>query len=491
MGQPLSTPQEPDPRDQPTDPGTGPAPCPGPQTTTGQTLNIGPLLAQTLAHFFPDFKDWVDAIHDPRFKPFITYHKRFLLHWGLMLFLCKLGSRRQLDYQFNTDGPEVLTNLNRLASTQQDTRPVNKTLERFVSGIGSAAIAGLRQHMIHRLIRMKALDEARLQGRFVILIDGSGFLTFKQRHCPYCLTQQHGETTVYMHQVLEAKLLGPGNTVLSVATEFIDNRDLEGLPEGASAEQRKQDCELKALRRLLPRLRQAFPQLRICLSGDALNACGAGLQIAQEGHCDYVYGFKPGRLPALWQDFQGLLSLCPEQRVELTTPTQVRQVYRWVNDLAYQDSVGREWKFTAIHCQEINKRGEESTWAWLTSLEVNQQTVMEVAHQGGRQRWRIENEGFNTQKNSGLNLEHAYSHKNWQAYYYLLQIAHILLQLLEKGSLLRKLAQQQGQRTAVRLYGSLKHMAEILLDSLRYLHWPEEAFDATVARHRQIRLDSS
>ena len=45
----------------------------------------------------------------------VVYHKRFLVWLGLSLFLCKLSSRRQLDFQFNTDGPEVLPNLNRLA----------------------------------------------------------------------------------------------------------------------------------------------------------------------------------------------------------------------------------------------------------------------------------------------------------------------------------------------------------------------------------------
>ena len=151
---------------------------------------------------------------------------------GAELFLCKLSSRRQLDYQLNTDGPEVLNNLNRLAGTEQDTRPVNQTLEYFLEGIGAAPIADLRRRMVQRLIRMKALDEARLQGRFVILIDGSGYLVFGSKHCEHCLTQRHGETTMYMHQVLEAKLLGPAGTVLSIATEFIDNRDVQERPGG-------------------------------------------------------------------------------------------------------------------------------------------------------------------------------------------------------------------------------------------------------------------
>ena len=127
----------------------------------------------------------------------------------------------------------------------------------------------------------------------------------------------------------------------------------------------------------------------------------------------------------------------------------------------------------------------------MTSLEVSHETVVEVATNGGRERWCAENEGFNTQKNSGLNLEHAYSHTGWAAYYFLLQIAHLLLQLVEKGSLLRRLAQEQGKRTARELFGSLKNMAQRLLESLRYRHWPEEVFDRTGAGAIQIRWDTS
>ena len=429
-------------------------------------------------------------MHDPRFPPRVVYHKRFLLCWGLWLFLGKLGSRRALDSRFDSDGPELLANLNRLADTEQDSRPVNKTLEYFLRRSGSEPLAGLQQQCVDRLIRMKALNRARLQGDWLVLIDGSGYLVFHYKHCAHCLIQQHGEHTLYMHQVLEAKLLGPGGTVFSIATEFIDNRDAQDTPAGASAEQLKQDCELKALPRLLAKVRVVFPQLPICLGGDSLFACGPGLQAAQDYHCDYLYVFKPGRTPALWQDFQGLLQLCPDQRVELLTPQEAHHLYRWVNGLDYQDSAGRRWTFNALYCQETKKNGEHSEWAWVTPLALNRATVQEVA-KGGRERWREENEGFNTQKNGGLNLEHAYSHKCWAAYYYLLQLAHLLLQLLEKGSLLRQLAQGQGKRTAVALFGSIQGMAVRLVESLRYWHWPDEAFDAAAAGKIQVRLNSS
>jgi hypothetical protein len=53
------------------------------------------------------------------------------------------------------------------------------------------------------------------------------------------------------------------------------------------------------------------------------------------------------------------------------------------------------------------------------------------------------------------------------------------------------LAQEQGKRTAMALFGSWKDMAVRLVESLRYWHWPDEAYDAEAAGRIQIRLDSS
>ena len=68
-------------------------------------------------------------------------------------------------------------------------------------------------------------------------------------------------------------------------------------------------------------------------------------------------------------------------------------------------------------------------------------------------------------------------------------MAHILLQLLEKGSLLRDLAVQAGKQSAVALFGSLANIAKFLVESLRNLVWPREVFEQ--GRKMQIRLDSS
>ena len=48
-------------------------------------------------------------------------------------------------------------------------------------------------------------------------------------------------------------------------------------------------------------------------------------------------------------------------------------------------------------------------------------------------RWRIENEGFNTQKKHGYYLEHLYSQNYWalKNHYYLIQTGHMLGQFPE------------------------------------------------------------
>ncbi len=254
MDRQPQAPQGPAGRDSSADRGPDPDPRHDPEAQGRPALNIGPLLVRTLHHFFPDFRAWLDAFPDPRDPARRTYHRRFLLWVGLLLFLCKLGSRRQIDFQLGERGTRVLDNLNRLAGTQQASLPVHQTVDGYLAGIGCPPLLGLRRQMIARLVRSRAVEGARLQGHYVIVIDGSGYLVFRQRHCEHCLTRQCGETTLYLHQVLEAKLVGPGGMVLSIATEFIDNRDSADTPAGAGEERRKQDCELKALRRLVARL---------------------------------------------------------------------------------------------------------------------------------------------------------------------------------------------------------------------------------------------
>jgi len=400
---------------------------------------------------------WLAALPDTRFAPFIEYDQQFLVWWGLLLFCCKLGSRRQLDFDLRDPATAVLANVNRLAGTRQRTLPVYDTLDHFLRHLGSAPLAELRTQMLRRLLRMKALDSARLLGRVVIAIDGTGHLHFARQHCPQCLVRQYETHAVYLHMVEEAKLVGPGGMALSIGTAFIENAEVPARV-GRDAEEWKQDCEVTALRRLLPALKAAFPQTPICLTGDALYACRPIIELVDAQGWTYVFTFKPGRLPAVWTDFQAVLGRSPEQKLEVTLPDGTRQVYRWASGVTAEAANHRLYSVNAVQCEET-RNGVTTIFAWITNLPVDRDTVVEIAMKGGRCRWTIENQGFNVQKNSELHLEHAYSTDpdGLKAYYYLLQIAHIMLQVLERGSLLRQLAAAQGKNGAYAAWEPEEH----------------------------------
>lgn len=428
-----------------------------------------------MRHFFPNFNHWLQALPDRRLQVMCVYETRFLAWWGICLYLLQLASRRQLNFKLDARGTQVLGNLNRLADTGQTTRPVHNTLNHYVGRVEPHGFPQLRTRMIRHLNRTKVLDAARVLSYLPVALDATGLYSFRQRHCAHCLTSRHGDCTIYAHNVLEAKLLGPADLVLSLAHEFIDNRDASA---ATSAAEFKQDCELKAFSRLAPQLHADFPQLRLCLTVDALYACGRFFAVCQEYNWAFVVTFKPADLPSVWHDFQSLLPLAPHQRLQRELPNGTRQIYRWIRALSYTDGEGRTWTFHAVQCEEI-RDGETSTFAWLTSLDVQAWTVESIANQGGRARWKIENQGFNRQKNSDLNLHHLYSKHpdKLQAYYCLMQIACILLQLLEQGSLLRRLA-ADADSTPKRLFGSLKNIAWLLLEGLRCQSWPDDCFAA-------------
>ena len=95
------------------EPGLDPSPRDGPEASRDKALAVGRALAQTVRHFWPEFRPWLEGLPDTRFQPFVTYSRPFLVWWGLLLFLCKLGRVRQLDFQLRDTETFVLANTGR------------------------------------------------------------------------------------------------------------------------------------------------------------------------------------------------------------------------------------------------------------------------------------------------------------------------------------------------------------------------------------------
>ncbi len=444
-------------------------------TVAEDGINLPEVLFKTIQHFVPEFFPALSRIPDPRDLNRIIYPIQEFFLVGILSFVLKIRSRRNIKYKLGT--PKFIKNLQRISDVfyPQDPFPNTllhgDTLNKLMNRIPVKYSHELRSLILSSLIRRRCLEKWRILGGYAIVIDGTGVVVYHQQHCDHCLTRKLSDgRIIYYHPVLEAKLVCPGlGLALSIGTEFIEN-----LSEYAD----KQDCELKAFHRLIPKLRKDFPQMPICLLLDALYANERVFKLCQEQRCSYLITFKKGSMPAAWEEFQALKKLNKNQRLELRADKQTQR-FSWTNDIAYK---GRS--LNAIEMTET--KGDEQSFygAWLSSWFVTKDNVKALVL-GGRGRWIIENEGFNAQKNGGYELEHVFSNSSMamKHFYVLLQIAHIFNQLMEKGSLLPKKIRQA--------MGSLRVLTERLWALMTETLIDIEHLRAILAKRIQIRFDSS
>jgi hypothetical protein len=434
-------------------------------------------LLVTVQHFFGGFNQLFRNVFDPRHPAFITYPLPSVLTAGVLMFLLRLGARRQVNLMLRQNGP---SSAKFEALFCVETCPHGDTLDETCSRLSVTEVQAVVTGSVETLIRRKVLYPYRLRDRyFLVAIDGTGVLTFPERHCPHCLTVTHNGHTTYYHPILEAKLVTRDGFVFSLLTEFIEN---------PGEHPTKQDCELKAFYRLAKRLKRRFPRLPICLLLDGLFAGGPTFSICEKYGWKYLIVLQENDLPFVQEQFNGLLDAFPENYLRFRPSDQYKtaQDFDWVNDIEYIDSENNAHTVSVIRCLETkpDSKGVLKTtrFKWITNFTVKIINVIELSNQGGRLRWKIENEGFNVQKNGGYALEHAYTRNPVSAkvLYLLLQLAHTLAQLIERGSLFR-----QAFPAGV---GSAKNLAWRLLEAWRNARLSAQQIDHMLSARVQIRF---
>ena len=442
-------------------------------------VSVFKTLLATAQHFFGNFIHLFVGVSDPRQPELITYPLAALLFAGILMFVCRLGARRQIGLMFRGNAPSA-SKFEALFEVADC--PHGDTLKATFRRLQPAELQAVVTGLTETLIRRKVLYATRLLDHYyLIAIDGTGVLVFTERHCAHCLTRTHNGVTTYYHPILEAKLVTTTGFAFSVMTEFIEN-----LAESPT----KQDCELKAFYRLAQRLKQRFPRLPICLLLDGLFAGGPTFTRCEQYGWKYLITLQDGDLPSVHQDFEALMALAPDQHLHFTPSgyPPVAQAFRWMNDLAYVDTEQQAHSLAVIECletEQIDGQPHTTCFQWVGNFKVTAHQVIPLANQGGRLRWRIENEGFNVQKRGGYALEHAYTQNPTAAkvFYFLLQIAHLLSQLMAHGSLFRQ-AFPKG-------VGSAKNLAFRLLEAWRNLRRTPAEILALVAGRFQVRFDTS
>ena len=417
----------------------------------------------------------------------VVYSVASLVFLCVAMFCCGLGARRQIRLQLYTT--PLVESFKTLFDV--DSVPHGDTMNGVLCGLPEQDVQELVCAMTETLIDKKVLYAHRLLGRYyVVAIDGTGMLTFPTRHCAHCLTQTHGETTRYYHPVLEAKIVTPTGLVFSVMSEFVENPEPD---ETKSQAQRKQDCELKAFYRLARRLHERFPRLPLLLTMDGLYAVGPVFALCARYGWKYMITLSDEQLYSVNEEFESLAAVTGENRLSWRPSVSggketIVQQLRWANDIAYVDSERIEHRLSVLECREnrsmLQQETQTTKFKWVTNMSVTCDNVVALANQGGRPRWKIENEGFNVQKNGGYNLEHAYTRNQHglKIYYLVMQMAHTLMQLMEKGTLLRSVFP--------RALGSARNLARRLLEALRNATVTPQQYQDLASLSIQIRFDS-
>jgi len=307
----------------------------------------------------------------------------------------------------------------------------------------------LKAHLVGGLIEQKMFRKFRFMNKFhLVAVDATGIATFEHKHCDHCLTKTSKTGVItYFHYVLEAKLVTADGLSISLASEFIENdpgRDYE-----------KQDCEQKAFARLSVKIKKYFPRLPICILGDGLYPNNTVFDICAKNSWQFIITLKDGNLKT-FQTEVNLLKITAGKRnvYRANKTTRTTLEYTFLNELEY---AGRY--FSWVECDEtiVNIKGairSHQHFVYITNIPQNLQNVIETAD-SGRLRWKIENEGFNSQKNQGYALGHKFSRKSFTAmqnYYQLLQIAHMINQLVERGKQVVDILKEHSKQTIVGLW---------------------------------------
>lgn len=286
--------------------------------------------------------------------------------------------------------------------------PKDNQMRNVIDEVDSNSFGYFFEECVRSLQRGKQLKQYEiLPGLYLHGLDATGYFSSKNINCPCCLTRTHeedGEKEVtYMHQALQIAIMHPDKRqVIPLLPEEIKNTD------GTS----KQDCETNAAKRLLKKLRTSHPRLGIILLGDDIYSRQPMIEEVKRNGMHYLFVVKPTSHKFLQEWIDAYKTLPCYEHINNKGE---RYVMEWINDVPLHGGE-KAIKVNYLRCcvyKKDKKTGEEKVSyrnSWVTDLEINKGNSYQLAR-GGRCRWHIENECFNTLKNQGYNIEHNYGHR--------------------------------------------------------------------------------
>lgn len=343
-------------------------------------------IVKIINKYLPQLSYIIDNLTDKRNKSYIKYNMRTIIFTRLFDLICGITTMNGMTRTFNTEN--TIKNLSVICKQNFNEIPNWQTIQDVLEDLDIEEIRNIRKYIVKTLIRSKMFDKYRYNGYFQVLVDATGVTCCDYNLNGNCIEKKYkSEKTKYYKYVLEAKIV-VGKIVISLDSEWIENSIIK-------SDKQKQDCEINAFKRMAPRI-------------------------------------KKDRLKQIFNDFEDDLAYENE-----TTEKN----YFLSTKIKYKTH-----KLNAVRYQEYQKE-KLVTFNYITNLKTNNHNIKNIIKMG-RSRWKIENEGFNEQKNGTFCISHLCSRNETalKIHYYLIQIAHIIRQLLEVGSIvLREMKLQKKE----------------------------------------------
>ncbi len=137
---------------------------------------------------------------------------------------------------------------------------------------------------------------------------------------------------------------------------------------------------------------------------DGLYADGPMIKLLKELKFSFIITAKKNDLKYLFEFYKA------SEKCEVRTLNEKNETRLFYTNKLPLNDKNNKVEVNILECFEKTKKGDKH-FCWITDWELNDKNVAIIA-KGGRARWRIENETFNTLKNQGYQFEHNFGHGN-------------------------------------------------------------------------------
>lgn len=281
--------------------------------------------------------------------------------------------------------------------------PCDTQLRQILDQVKAESLRLSFRRIFSWLQRGKALESMTwLGGYHLLAIDGTGIFSSEKISSDACMVRNKSNGHVeFYQQMLAGSFVHPdSDVVIPTCPEMIVQQD------GAT----KGDCERNAAKRYLDAFRREHPHLQVIVIEDGISSNFPHISELIRHNMRFILGAKPGDHEFMFKHVDAA-----DKRGETTTfsiPDPKRpgviHCFRFLNNVPLHKSSQDNLRVNFLEYWEADDDGNvRQHFSWVTDIEITEENAYDIMR-GGRARWKIENETFNTLKNQGYNLEHNY-----------------------------------------------------------------------------------